>query len=222
MNKKIILQILTILLLIPLITEVTYQYQENADETGTGGTQPLNNSALVYDGNWTTSTYIKLYVDGISYAYMNYTIPSNIEQTSTLWQIKIGASTYLNLTIPLACWNINNKIILRLTSGKNHAGWTYYSSGDCWNNSAWNILAYKGHVSSSGYRLIYEEGVYWGEIPTPTGFITQYEAEDTPKAVIDALIKNILGMVAFAGLLGLAIATLFIIGLFKKYFKKKK
>jgi hypothetical protein len=142
------------------ITRTGWCYQESANvstscgglntgvyEITTNGNNNLNNSI---DGNWSTAGTAA--IDNIDYLYVNYTKPTNAK-SSSLWQIKMGNTTTLNISVPTNCWN-ENPLQFRVYSDVRVG--TIGNAWYCWNGTDWFTLAVD---TSSSY--VYEEAMWW-------------------------------------------------------------
>ena len=116
-----------------------------------------------HDGNLFTYAWVSQVV-GAGYYYINYTIPSNVNQTDATWNIKDYNTTH-SITIPNQCFNPygDNKIVLQvffrgLGIGDPN-GFYYY----CYNTgSSWEQIEYKYAANQLNLKL-YEEDIEWSE-----------------------------------------------------------
>ena len=180
--KRSIITIIVILALLPCVMAWNRCYQEFADQGGScglssgtyacdGSFEPSSNCSMVYDGDYETLGSCYQFSDNEAILYVNYTIPPGARQDTSFWEARVsdGILNYypgwLNTTIPIGCWNIDGKLVLRLRSGSTGGFWptipTFWSYGECWDGNQWNILLGGSEGGNSGVRSIYEEGMWW-------------------------------------------------------------
>jgi len=141
-----------------------YCYQEQANEStacgglATGayaltGTNWASGRGEPYDGNWSTGDYSRS--ASYEYIYVNYTIPSQVDQTG-LWQVLDCSSPVpTNLSIPANCAK-TSPARFRMGS-KLNSGSDYNAVWECYNGIGWQTLRSNGGTNCD----LWEEGVWW-------------------------------------------------------------
>lgn len=137
-------------------SNIEYDYQEDANATGTGET--LKNSSNLFDGDYDTyaqagPNLIPEEEDYIGYGYMNYSKPGAPKRNLSYWTVKDGAGK-VNLSIPENCWD-QNPLQFRATSDLRNV--EPYHSWSCWNGSSWKVL----RSGNDGEGKLFEEAMYW-------------------------------------------------------------
>ena len=145
----------------------TMCYQESANvSTACGGLNTgtytlagpgtwTNGGSPVYDGNWSSGDILSG-IDSDAYIYINYSIPTNA-QNSSLWEVEDFGPVVTNLSLTSCIWS-GNILQLRIDSnnqvppaGAHHTFW------DCFNGSSWVQL----RSGPSGALGPYEEAMIW-------------------------------------------------------------
>jgi hypothetical protein len=103
----------------------------------------------VTDEDWNTWDYVDL-DSGIATVYINYTIPSNTNNT-ILWQIR-DSGGYANLTINDTCYSYASKLVLKVESDFDMSQIRWY----CYDGS-WQTL----RTYTNTPPIVYEEEIIW-------------------------------------------------------------
>jgi hypothetical protein len=122
-----------------------------------------SNPTNAYDEDWDT---FGIFVSDPCYIYINYTKMDG-DEPSSLWQIKDGEGTWMNLSITEACYNYDaDKLMFRLTS-EDSGGPKERTGYDCYDGT-WIELHDVDSTTTSGE--LYEEAMWWNY--TPSDFVT--------------------------------------------------
>ena len=116
------------------------------------GVLPSNNT---YQENASEAYLFADAIDPIGYIELNYTWL--VGATNAIWLVKHGNTTAVpyNVSIPLDCNNINNKLQLRFWSS--YDGW---SAGECYNGTNWKLVTLNVTGGGGGGTSTSDGGVH--------------------------------------------------------------
>jgi len=146
-------------------------YQESADTISSCGgkdggyysSNDLYNSALTYDGNW--STYSNITNDTASgYLRMIYEIPNNVNVDKSIWQVGDSYNGLVNISLD-GCENkIESGVLyLQLDYARGYSGEHGFLNYTCTNSSFENaLILYQNLSLGINYETNFsEEGIWW-------------------------------------------------------------